>query len=401
MTLAGSLLFVNLTNPHPFTLGVQALNLATQATTFVASFGPSGSFYDQVGTVSADGATYWASIQHTGAPIDPWSSSSTCSPGCASGTKCCVDPHTPNATSACFKVDKCSDLNGGNRPYGETVAIDLNTRTIKARMNSSLCYHLFAATADEVLCAAGTTDGSIAVQRIDTKAKTVTTIGKFDKGCNAIVNEVAAYDAHAGVFYAWLENGDAEVAAARGGLVRKRVRSTDRVARSAGGGACKGGLHAMEVSTAKLLPTRGFGNLIVVDIVIDGATGAAHAAVERETSPQPHLVWERGLVRMNLTDGSDPIAWDSMDADDIYGVQQGTSSSCEKGSAPGAAETCLYQLNNGALGNGSLYFLSAFATPTSQERVVVASTEAGRGVLLELDPKVGNMVDLAYTPISY
>ena len=65
----------------------------------------------------------------------------------------------------------------------------------------------------------------------------------------------------------------------------------------------------MEVSTAKLLPTRGFGNLIVVDIVIDGATGA-HAAVERETSPQPHLVWERGLVRMNLTDGSDPIAWD-------------------------------------------------------------------------------------------
>ena len=104
---------------------------------------------------------------------------------------------------------------------------------------------------------------------------------------------------------------------------------------------------------------------------------------------------------MNLTDGSDPIAWDSIHADDIYGVQQGTSSSCEKGSAPGAAETCLYQLNNGALGNGSLYFLSAFATPTSQERVVVASTEAGRGVLLELDPKVGNMVDLAYTPISY
>ena len=90
MTLTGSLLFVNLTNPHPFTLGVQALNLATQAITFVASFGPSGSFYDQVGTVSADGATYWASIQHTGAPIDPWSSSSTCSPGCASGTKCCV-----------------------------------------------------------------------------------------------------------------------------------------------------------------------------------------------------------------------------------------------------------------------------------------------------------------------
>ena len=44
MTLTGSLLFVNLTNPHPFTLGVQALNLATQATTFVASFGPSGSF---------------------------------------------------------------------------------------------------------------------------------------------------------------------------------------------------------------------------------------------------------------------------------------------------------------------------------------------------------------------
>ena len=27
----------------------------------------------------------------------------------------------------------------------------------------------------------------------------------------------------------------------------------------------------------------------------------------------------------------------------------------------------------------------------------MASTEAGRGVLLELDPKVGNMVDLAYT----
>ena len=25
------------------------------------------------------------------------------------------------ATAACFKVDKCSDLNGGNRPYGETV----------------------------------------------------------------------------------------------------------------------------------------------------------------------------------------------------------------------------------------------------------------------------------------
>ena len=41
MTLAGSLLFVNLTNPHPFTLGVQALDLATQAITFVASFGPS------------------------------------------------------------------------------------------------------------------------------------------------------------------------------------------------------------------------------------------------------------------------------------------------------------------------------------------------------------------------
>ena len=36
-------------------------------------------------------------------------------------------------------------------------------------MNSSLCYHLFAATADEVLCAAGTADGSIAVQRIDTR----------------------------------------------------------------------------------------------------------------------------------------------------------------------------------------------------------------------------------------
>ena len=50
MTLTGSLLFVNLTNPHPFTLGVQALDLATQAITFVASFGPSGSFYDQVGT---------------------------------------------------------------------------------------------------------------------------------------------------------------------------------------------------------------------------------------------------------------------------------------------------------------------------------------------------------------
>ena len=77
-------------------------------------------------------------------------------------------------------------------------------------MNSSSVLPPFAATADEVLCAAGTTDGSIAVQRIDTKAKQVTTIGAFDKGCNAIVNEVAAYDAHAGVFYAWLENGDAE-----------------------------------------------------------------------------------------------------------------------------------------------------------------------------------------------
>ena len=154
------LCFVNLTNPHPFTLGVQALNLATQATTFVATHRAMGSFSSWRHGLGGRRNRARA-LQHTARAHRPVVVVFHVQPGLRQRHKVLRRPARHAAATSVFasRSDIVAALfYGGNRPYGETVAIDLNTRTIKARMNSSLCYHLFAATADEVLCAAGTAD---------------------------------------------------------------------------------------------------------------------------------------------------------------------------------------------------------------------------------------------------
>ena len=97
MVAAGSLIFVDVIKQKPFTLAVQALQLATLAVSQVAVIGPSSSFYDQVSAISDDGLHYYATVQKTGAPLNPFLPSSSCAPLCTAGSKCCRDP-APNST---------------------------------------------------------------------------------------------------------------------------------------------------------------------------------------------------------------------------------------------------------------------------------------------------------------
>jgi hypothetical protein len=403
--MRGSLLFVDVIKTSPFTLGLQALNLAALIVSPVVVLGPGGSFYDQVSAISSDGLTYYATIQQEGEPIKPFLPSAACEPKCATGSQCCVDP-SPNSTAACFAVDDCSKINQGHRYHGETIAVALSTTadggaagSIKARMNTSMCFKLAAVGPDELLCLYGSETGNISVNRIDLKAKTTTLVGSFDKSCDGTYNEAAAYDPTSGIFYAYL--GQSSMARAR-----RRARSTalaprrdDADARrrspASGEDGCPEGLHALDTKTGTSLPPMSWDpSLLVADFEIDPATGEAYAAVEHKDSPPPNVAWSKGLVTLNLTSTSSPtVPWAPISTD-VFGKQEG--SKCVKGTSPGAAKHCYYQLNNAAYAEGT-FFLNAFETPASAETVIATEATTGK-VLFEHAPiKKGNVVDMAYT----
>ena len=132
---------------------------------------------------------------------------------------------------------------------------------------------------------------------------------------------------------------------------------------------------------------------------LDPATGEAYGAVQHLDSPPPNTVWAKGLVKLNLTaassggGGGGTVPWTKISSD-VFGKQMGGK--CVKGSSPGAAKHCYYQLNNAAFGEGT-FFLNAFETPASGETVIATEATTGK-VLFEHNPLAhGVIVDMAYT----
>ena len=115
---SGSLLFIDLISTSPYTFGLQALGLGTLKQSLLLNLGPAESFFDQVGV--AGGGSYFATVQHPGAPIDRFVPAA-CDQPCASGT-CCADPKSKDPkVGCCFAVSDCSELNSGRGVWEETL----------------------------------------------------------------------------------------------------------------------------------------------------------------------------------------------------------------------------------------------------------------------------------------
>lgn len=262
----GSLLYLDLLSTKPtFVLGLKALNLQTLTITNVSSLGPAESFYDQVSVSDHD--SYYTTIQHPGAPIDPFTPSSACVPSCPTDSLCCADPSAPNVSFACYAVNHCDKINKGYRQWAETVAVSLSPpHKITARMNTSTCYKLWLTSIPKQLLCIGA-DEHIRLYLIDMRALTIRVIGTFS-GASGNYNEAAAYDVKNGIVYAYLADASGD-----------------------------GSLWSMAATTGKFLQKRKwFTDALVDDFVID-ANGGAFAALSARDSSH---VWYKMLAKVEL-----------------------------------------------------------------------------------------------------
>jgi len=329
--LAGSLLYMDLVSTTPYTLGLKALSLRTLQVSTVLVIGPSESEFDQVST--ADGGMYYATVQHPGPNGSLWAET--------------IAVALPQAGSAADAVASPAKIVG--------------------RMNTSACYKLFVSAPAELLCVSAMNP----VYRLDMKALTIRAVGTFS---GSTVNQVAAYDAKAGLVYAWLEDG---------------------------AGAQR--LHAMNAKTGELLPPRVFQpNSIVDDISID-ATGRAYGAVMNMTSGPPKAEWASFFASFDLTGGpsSAPIGFEPVGGAETFGVMsisRGSMTSCAIGTTPGAAKVCYPKINNGFLGGGT-YFLTGFpdAVSPANDTIIGVDIKTGAVVLEAVRDGKRMLIDMAFT----
>ena len=91
-------------------------------------------------------------------------------------------------------------MNKGHTFFGETIAVSLANGSfgISDRLNTTVCAKLAAGAATGEVYCVGPVDAKVyGVHRVDFNKGIVSTVGTFGQGCNAIVNEVAAFDAQA------------------------------------------------------------------------------------------------------------------------------------------------------------------------------------------------------------
>lgn len=368
----GSLLFVDVISTSPFTLGLEALNLANLTTSRVLVLGPGESLWDQV-SVSTSGS-YYTTVMHNGPLINPYLPSSSCQPAC-SQSLCCEDP--VSKASACFGVRDCSHINSGHGFWQETLAVTLPDRAgqaqpkIRSRFNTTNCYKLAIEGPDSLLCIAETTvnnTNAVELRRLDTSKQSSSRVGLFPLGI-AVYNEAAAYDAKAGIFYAYLGH--------RGG----------------------GKLHSMDVNTGNLLPPRRWpDNVVISEFAIDPATGIAYAAVHNVTTQHPATF--HGLLATLSFSGPEgtPVGWTAVSRFPTFGVQAQGKCTTSPSGGKYVTRKCYDQLNNGFIANGT-FFITAFShhgSLTVPEAVIGVDVHSGE-VTLEHAHSNGNMIDMAWT----
>ena len=226
--------------------------------------------------------------------------------------------------------DKSPDLEGGQEGGAH----------IKYRLNTSTCWSLSvdSASRDTLLCLSegacrdtNTTictpgTGTTSLLRFDLAEGTSSTVGRFPEG-QVVVNQAAAYDPKAGVYYAMLT----------------------------------GGVAAMNVRTGQVLWQKPFlvplgQQYMVHDFAIDPSTGRSYAACNILTSTSP-VTWGSAVATLDLSGGTMSLV--PLTANDIFGTV--VSGKCSKpGASKGAARRCYGQINDGFIGDG-VFFVTAFA----------------------------------------
>jgi len=419
--LQGSLLYLDLEATSPaYELALRALRLSDLSVSTVLQLGPSESFFDQAAVCDGNG-TYYVTVQHPGPPVDPFVPDDSCHPACATKTGggiCCRDPRAPPAVEGtCYGVADCADMNSGHSELAETIAITLPTASapaasVASRMNTSTCIKLFATPAPgTVLCLAPPSSATVGatLQRFDLLARSAEVIGTFPAGLGSM-NEAAAYDAKAGVVWAYLgamagggqqqrsgggSRKSTGVGVTGGGPGRYRGASSyDGGGGGGGGNSASFAAHSMNVHTGELGPITAFPpNSIVSDFVCDNAGGGAVLAAYSELVSSNPVTWTKTLARLQPPQSAG-AAWSAsaLGGNDTFGVQVGKA--CEPGTWAGAAKACYGQLNNAFIGNG-VFFLTAFAHGPP-ETLLGVSTKTGEA-LLEFPAQRSNLIDMAWT----
>lgn len=288
-----------------------SLDLASNVTAPVLPLGHGESFFAQVSTTSDDGSMYYTTVQYKKDPSDP--------------TK------GDYAQTLGIVLDKSSAGVDGGQEGGAH---------IKYRQNTSTCWSLAVDTASRdtllclsegpcrdtntTICAPGT--GTTSLLRLDLAGGTSSTVGRFPEG-QVVMNQAAAYDPKAGVYYAMLT----------------------------------GGVAAMSVQTGQVMWQKGFlvplgQQYMVHDFAIDPSTGRSYAACNILTSTSP-VTWGSAVATLDLTGGTMSLV--PLTANDIFGTV--VSGKCSKpGASKGAARRCYSQINDGFIGDG-VFFVTAFA----------------------------------------
>jgi len=132
--------------------------------------------------------------------------------------------------------------------------------------------------------------------RFDMKDEKASKVGSFPPGL-IVVNEAAAYDPKAAIFYAYL-GPDPDPP----GAVKTTV-SHDQVTQPGDG------LYAIDTNTGEVLQTREWPKDVIVADFVETVNGVAFAVLDNMTSSAP-VHWSTMLAKLELSGSAEkPVSW--------------------------------------------------------------------------------------------
>jgi hypothetical protein len=341
-SLGGALYYLDFRMPG-FNMQLVSLDIASNTTETVLPLGKGESFFAQVSATSADGGMYFTTIQYKNDRSDPkagdWAQTI--------GVRLHKDAESQvrrGGSRGAEIVHKLNTSECWNLAVEEPPASSADTGAEEQKPTETLLCLAEGPCKDTPTHVCKPQSATTSLIRIDLAQGVNKTVGRFTEGaiCD---NQAAAYDAKAGIYYAFV-------------------------------GA---GVAAMDVKSGELLWHKPFlvpagQEYLVHDFAIDSSTGQAYAVCSVLASMAP-VTWGSMIATLDLRGGT--MAMVPLTQPDVFGTT--VSGKCSTpGTSKGAARGCYGQLNDGFIGDG-VFFTTAFAAGPPE-------------VVLGVDLKTGQVV---------